>query len=107
MSKLIAKLKSFTYCQCLECGSVHCMDYCGDCYMCEECYRTIDIETAEKEEDILIDYYALKSYILSHKTPKKVIKMFIVKIWKESLDEYDIDDIYNELVNNNKLFYKY
>jgi hypothetical protein len=100
------ELKNFTYCTCCECSSVHDMDYMGgDKYMCEECYRILKFNDAITNKDMNIKWKNVKKYIVNHITPKKVIKIFIVKILQhKNWENYDIDEIYNNLITENKLF---
>ena len=106
MAQIIEQLKSFTCGGCYDCSSDHDMDYCSsvDQYMCEECYRTVDFDTAIVSEEIRIEWKPLKKYIKKHATPKKVIKMFIVKIMRDEWENHDIDEILNGLMTDNLLF---
>jgi hypothetical protein len=53
-------------------------------------------------EDLTIDYKALKTYILSHQTPRQVIKIFIVEIMKKTYGEEQVDKLLDELKTNGK-----
>jgi hypothetical protein len=91
-------LKKFTYLECLECCSVHTMEYFEGYYECEECYRNVHSDEAPNDE-IQIDWKGFKSFILDNKTPRTIIRKFIYWILKMDYDETDIDNLINELKN--------
>ena len=109
MTSILENIRYCTYCVCYKCTSVHEMQYIGDNeYMCEECYRTVNINSPKFEkEEFDIDWKKLKKYILNSSTPRKVIKMFIVKILKREFIEYQIDAILEELKTTGTFNFKY
>lgn len=62
----IEQIKHCTYMQCFECCSCHRMNYNGDGYECEECYREVKIEQAI---DIQVDWKKFKK-IVNKSKPK-------------------------------------
>ena len=104
MLSICEQLKEFTYSECYECSSAHRMDYMSDgTYTCEECYRSVDFKNCPVDMRF-IQWREIKKYILNHSTPKKVIKIFIVKILLDELEKYNIDNIYDEFQSNYILF---
>lgn len=104
MSKIIEELKELSYSECYECGSRYRMDYALGCYGCEECYRIVDFETVQKNHELMFYWDKVKKYILFHKTPKKAIKIFIIKLLKDTYEEHDIEETLDTLIEKNKLF---
>lgn len=104
MSSIIDTLKGFTNCTCYECTSGRDMNYVGDldAYVCEECYRELSFDNAMDEQCVEIDWNSVKNYIALHKTPKKAIKMFIDRIMEEEWQTFDVDEIYQDIITNNK-----
>ena len=54
----------------------------------------------EIDGDILVDWSKLNTFILSHATPRKVIKIFITKLMKDTYTEKHIDDVLHALETN-------
>jgi hypothetical protein len=98
---IIEQLKDFTFCECYYCCSVHKMYYCYGYYTCEECYREIPYsERLKDNSNFLVDMFALKEFISRSQTPRKLIKMFTVKILQEpDITEEDVDRIYSMILN--------
>jgi hypothetical protein len=91
-------LLQFTFYTCSECSSYMKYEYHNKSYECEECGRKIT------DEDFYINWCEIKSFILNHWTPKKVIKMFIVNILEQEYWEPHIDKHLAELKTHNTFF---
>lgn len=110
MSQLDKLISAATYVNCYECSSVHDMNYVSswhsqeECYVyqCEECYRELSFNDAMNKKEVVIDWNSAKEYIAKSKTPKKLIKMFIDRILEEDWYTFDIDEIYEDIITNNK-----
>jgi hypothetical protein len=95
-------LRSFTFYTCDKCPNGPMMEYVGDVYVCEECYREIHPNAIMYgDPDFYINWCEIKNFILKHRSPKKVIKMFIVKILEQTYWEPQIDQLLKELQTNN------
>jgi len=97
---LTEQIKKCTYIECLQCGSVHTMDYMNSEYMCEECYRIVNIKDITDYNDIQVHWKTLKNLVIKSNTPKKIIKILLYKIYHINYIPEDIDKYYNELINN-------
>lgn len=104
-SKITEILKEFTYLECFECCSVHEMRYSMGTYMCEECYREVEHENAQKE-DILVKWRELKEFLLRYKNDKilqyEIISEFFTKILKSDVDVEVLKVEQNKLNSSNE-----
>jgi hypothetical protein len=106
MDDIFNDLKYMTYCECYKCSSVHIMFYSsyGDEYTCKECYRTLNFNEMDREEDNFeIEWIKVKNYIKNHPSMKKVMEIFIVKIMKEDVRQDRIEELCNKLNTHNTL----
>ena len=104
MTNILEDIRKYIYCICNECSDEHDMTYINMTYignkeyMCEKCHRIVNINSPEFEnQELNVNWKGLKTYILKSLTPKKVIKMFIVKFMKREYLEYQIQPILEEL----------
>lgn len=96
LDDIIDDLKHMTYCECYDCGSRYIMTYgCGDSYMCEECYRTLEFIEVDHVDDFFdVEWKRVKKYLKNHPSPREVVQILLVEIMKEDTDEERIDELY-------------
>jgi hypothetical protein len=97
-------LKEFTHMECLECCSVHTMNYCLESYECEECYRNVPFNEANKSE-LLFNKQKFISFLLTHKSEaKKYIITYMRYVGCTDIEAYNnelICQYYLEIINKN------
>jgi hypothetical protein len=98
MTSTIQELKDLVYLKCV-CGIVYKMSCFNEWYICRKCFQTINTD------EFVINKKGLEEYIASHPTPKKALKMFIIKILNLEYDEEQMFslDIHSYLLNGGEI----
>lgn len=96
---LIDKVLECTYLECLECCSVHRMNYFDGSYVCEECYRELSNKTIDTEE-ILVDWKKFTKLVKKNSNQIKVIRILLNNIYKKKFTKEEIKNYYNNLLVN-------
>lgn len=109
MKNMLEDILQYTYYTCYDCSSIHKMYYLyNKKYMCEKCNRIIRAKPPNfkaTDEEFNIDWPGIKKYILNSPTPRKALKMFMVKIMDFEYEEYEINHILENLRQKGKFYF--
>jgi len=80
------------------------MDYCGDSFECEECYREVKYEDIMYNDDLIINYKNLKKYIANKpELNKKHIIQTIIRLLKKPEEMAYSTEEQNFIINRVKM----
>ncbi len=96
---LIDKVLECTYLECLECCSVHRMDYFDGSYVCKECYREQSCKIIDPGE-ILVNWKQLIKLVKKNSNQIKILRILLNNIYKKKLTKEEIKNYYNYLLVN-------